>query len=245
MDIIVEIQGLRGKNGVFLPKEIAVLSIEEPLVAHWIVAPPYPFAELPKMSRTQNMYLSKFYHGLEWFEGDLSCEQLYANLRQISRESVRIYTRGRDKAKLLCDVTSRNIINLEDDEDMPSFSHLPRTSRKCMRHGLIRNEAALRCALTNAYAIKKWIRDHPYVGESYGQPYSEDLSVSDPEEYEPISNSRSNTGKEEEEEEKEKTGPVTEHKVEHEEEEKSSAPAHNNESMSMDNNSGVIEEIRK
>lgn len=178
MDIVVDIQGMRGKDSEFIPKEIAVVAVDRPYSAHWIIAPPCHFAELPQNSRSQNNFLSKIYHGLEWFEGDVSCKQVYANLREISRNSRRIYTRGHDKAILLRDVMSRDILNLEDEVGAPSYTFMPKSYRKCFRHGLIKDTSSsissTHCAMRQAFQIKNWLREHPFKGESYKDVWSAD-----------------------------------------------------------------------
>ena len=137
MDIIVEIQGMRGRDFEFIPKEVAVVCFPEQFTAHWIVMPPCRFSELPSNSRSHNNYVTRSYHGLEWFEGDVTCKQLYANLREILRRARTISTRGSTKAQLLREVTSREIIDLEDDEDAPSFDRMPMSMRQSFRHGLM------------------------------------------------------------------------------------------------------------
>lgn len=174
MDIVVDIQGMRGRDSEFIPKEIAVVAVDRPYSAHWIIAPPCHFGELPHNSRKQNNFLSKFYHGLEWFEGDVGCKQVYANLREISRKSRRIYTRGHEKAVLLRDITSRDIFNLEEEPDAPSFTFMPRSFRKCFRHALMDNTTSLHCALRQAFQVKNWLREHPFEGESYQDAWSAD-----------------------------------------------------------------------
>lgn len=172
---------MRDKDYRFIPKEIAVLSVEKELMAHWIVAPPYPYAELPLPSRSQNNFLTRFYHGLEWFEGDVTCKQVYANLRDISRVSGRIFTRGRDKALLLRDVTSRDIINLEEDEDVPPMDKMPETAWRCIRHDLINSAKAENyCALKNAWRIKKWLRNNSFDDELNSKRYKR-LNIDDDE----------------------------------------------------------------
>lgn len=157
MDIVVDIQGMRGKDSEFIPKEIAVVTLNNSYWAHWITSPPCHFGELPENSRKQNNFVSKYYHGLEWFEGDASLKQVYANLREISRRSRNIYTRGHEKMSFLRDVTSRDIINLEDYADAPSYAFMPKSERKCLKHALLNGTNAEHCAMTQASQIKNWL----------------------------------------------------------------------------------------
>ncbi|KAL6268199.1 hypothetical protein P5V15_001308 [Pogonomyrmex californicus] len=54
MNIIVDIQGFRDIEGKFIPKEVALIRVNEAFVDLWIVLPPYPFIELPEKSRKEN-----------------------------------------------------------------------------------------------------------------------------------------------------------------------------------------------
>lgn len=172
MDIVVDIQGMRGKDSEFIPKEIAVVAVDKPYSAHWITVPPCHFGELPGTSRKQNNYLTKYYHGLEWFEGDVGLKQVYANLREISRGSRHIYTRGHDKMVLLRDITSRDIFDLADDEDAPSYAFMPKCHRKCLRHAQLNDSLSDHCALRQAFQIKNWLRDNPPKETSYKDVWS-------------------------------------------------------------------------
>ncbi|KAL6252060.1 hypothetical protein P5V15_015041 [Pogonomyrmex californicus] len=48
MDIVIDIQGFRDAEGKFMPKEVAVVAINEAFISHCIMMPPYPFVELPE-----------------------------------------------------------------------------------------------------------------------------------------------------------------------------------------------------
>ncbi|KMQ82769.1 hypothetical protein RF55_21923 [Lasius niger] len=53
MDIVIDIKGFRDVNGEFIPKEVAVVAINAPIVGHWIMMPPQPFGELPERSNNE------------------------------------------------------------------------------------------------------------------------------------------------------------------------------------------------
>ena len=153
---------MRGRDFEFIPKEVAVVCFPEQFTAHWIVMPPCRFSELPSKSRSHNNYVTRLYHGLEWFEGDVTCKQWYTNLREISHRARTMSTRGNIKAQLLRKVTSREIIDLEEDEDAPSYDRMPMAMRKCLRHGLMYLEEhgiQPRCALLQAYRIQAYFNN--------------------------------------------------------------------------------------
>lgn len=54
MDIIVDIQFCKDCNDKSIPKEIAVISLEDNFIAHWLVLPPYSLKKLGDKSRQQN-----------------------------------------------------------------------------------------------------------------------------------------------------------------------------------------------
>lgn len=159
MDIIVDIQAMRDKDHGFLPKEVCVVALDHPFMAHWIVAPPYSFSDLPPSTRSENKYLTLNHHGLEWYEGDVNCRQLHANLREIAKHSRNIWTRGREKANLLCQIMTREINDLEHAQwGCPSFNYLPATCTRCLRHSLGGVSPFTRCAMAQANRMKKFIR---------------------------------------------------------------------------------------
>lgn len=164
MDIVIQMQGARDKDGNYIPKEIAVVGVNNGVIGHWIISPPYPFSELPTEAREDNNFWTRFHHGLEWYEGDVTHKQVYANLREISRNSGLIFTRGAKKAALLRDITSRDIIDVEemtdDDENpIPPPPSMLRCSRHAVMHSSIKKNS---CALTSAWFIMKYLtKDTP------------------------------------------------------------------------------------
>ncbi|KMQ82724.1 hypothetical protein RF55_22048 [Lasius niger] len=53
MDIVIDIQGFRDVHDKFIPKEVAVVAVNAPIVGHWIMMPPHPFGELPERSNNE------------------------------------------------------------------------------------------------------------------------------------------------------------------------------------------------
>lgn len=155
MDIVVDIQGFRDITGQFLPKEVVVIAIDEPFVGHWILIPPHGFSELPEKARRENNWLSRNYHGIEWFDGETNLECFTTQLREITRHVRNIYTRGNEKARYLRNLLCRVIYNLEGIS--PSFNELTEEEhRYCAFHGF-RKFGNFHCALHNAYRLQRWL----------------------------------------------------------------------------------------
>lgn len=159
MDIVIDIQGFRDVEEKFIPKEVAVVAVNAPIIGHWIMTPPYPFDELPEKSRRENNWLSRNYHGIEWFDGETKQKYFAIQLREITRQARYIYSRGQEKVLYLRRLLSRNVYNLEGIS--PSFKDLPEDKERghrCSRHGFqFWPTDKFLCALRNAYKLKHWL----------------------------------------------------------------------------------------
>jgi len=80
-------------------------------------------------------------------------------LRTIAQFTNQIFTRGKDKSAFLQRVTSRNVINLEEEKECPSFHQLPQLEQACLFHSIKSKTSnqEYTCALNNALRIRKWI----------------------------------------------------------------------------------------
>lgn len=157
MDIVIDIQGFRDVNDKFIPKEVAVVAINAPIVGHWIMMPPHPFGELPERVRQENNWLTRNYHGIEWYDGEANPKYFTLQMREITRNTRYIYVRGNEKARYLQNLLSRNIYNLEGIS--PAFKNLlpeEERGRYCSHHGF-RKFGIFHCALRNAYKLKRWL----------------------------------------------------------------------------------------
>ena len=129
MDIAVDIQFFKGNDCHVLPKEVAIISLNDDFQSHWIIKPPFNSAKISPDSHRQNNWLSKYHHGLDWNDGDITIKTLNKNLQQISKHVGKVYVKGRDKVAYLHAIIAREIINLEVDSDCPSIQNLPRMDK--------------------------------------------------------------------------------------------------------------------
>jgi len=93
MDIVIDIQGFHDVEEYFIPKEVAVLAINA-ITEHWIITSPCPFEDLPERVRRENNWLTRNYHGIEWFNGDVNPKNFTIHLRDITRHTRYIYFIG-------------------------------------------------------------------------------------------------------------------------------------------------------
>ena len=161
MDFVVDIQGFRDTERKFLPKEVAVICLQKPIVDHWILQAPCNFIELPEDVKNTNSYCVVDIHGINWFEVEVSLRQVYRYLFNIARAARRIYVHGEEKARYLESLLSRNIFNLEK-YDSPTFRKLNSMFSDvlvCSTHSSKRFKNKQEFwALYKAHQIKKWMR---------------------------------------------------------------------------------------
>lgn len=157
MNIIIDIQGVKDQKNSFIPKEVAVVSVQSEYLGHWVVELPYNYDALPSIIKKQNTWLQNNIHGLPWAPGDTPLRAIESILKKIAEQSTRIFTRGSEKASYLTQLTGCFIINLEEDDEVPSFRDMPPSTMHCIHHELLNEKRTLRCSLNYATRIKKWL----------------------------------------------------------------------------------------
>lgn len=162
-EVVIDIQGLVGPADTFIPKEIAVLSVQGNYIGHWFIAPPCLFSELPFSARRQNYWLTANFHRIEWEYGYTPHKLVNQILREATRNVSRIYVRGREKVIFLQRILSRTIVNLETYS--PPLKRLPENKRYCVYHAETNLHGDYVCALHNATKLKIWIRANIYSGK--------------------------------------------------------------------------------
>ena len=167
MDIVVDIQRFRGAKKKFIPKEVAVVAIDTPLVRHWIMRPPYPFNRLSEAAKYENSWLTWNYHGIDWYAGEDEPECFTSQLREITRSANNIYVYSdNETTQYLQNLLARNIYNLESIS--PEFKfHLDNEEQGyCSYHeSFVAGALYTQCAHKNAYKLKRWILER-YTSEN-------------------------------------------------------------------------------
>lgn len=161
MDLIVDIQFLRDDNKSYTPKEVAVISLQGNVVGHWLIKSPVIFQNLPLDIKITNNFVTKELHGVEWFDGDITLNQLKSHLYEVARNARLIYVRGAEKAKFLESFICRHAVNLEIYVG-PTFSKLRKdldVNTVCAFHSRNRDDKNHDfCALNKVYLLKRWFR---------------------------------------------------------------------------------------
>lgn len=157
MNVIADVQFCKDARGKNIPKEVALLTLKDFYISHWIISPPYSVQKLTDGMRQQNNWLQKNCHGIAWTDGDVSQTRVKENLSEFLKNVGKIYVRGHEKATFLQDLTINEIINLEEREDCPSFEKLPWINTYCLYHAEKFCYLNLNCALNNAAKLKSWL----------------------------------------------------------------------------------------
>lgn len=117
MDFAVDFQGYTASDGKFLLKEIAIVGIQENVVAHFFIRWYYPFRYL-EQNDGNNPFLSVLPHGIPWDEGYVTTDQAFNVLRDIltsySSNRPMIFVKGSQKADYLRNkITNRAVVDLD------------------------------------------------------------------------------------------------------------------------------------
>ena len=121
IDLVIDIQFVKGAKHNILPKEVAVVALNGNYHGHWVVFPTSTLRRLTVNIRRQNNWLTQQWHGFNYSEGEISLKALHTILRLIVKSARKIFVRGKEKWSILCKIIPNEIINLEYGKDCPSL----------------------------------------------------------------------------------------------------------------------------
>ena len=156
MDLVLDIQCIKGAKHSIVPKEIAIVALNANYHGHWIVAPTVDVNSLNDDIRRENNWLSQNFHGFDYLEGEVALKVVHKILRELTKSARKIYIQGSEKWLLLHKIIANEIINLEYDKKCPSFDKLS-SNVYCIHHAVKFLSRKYRCALNNAYRLKFYL----------------------------------------------------------------------------------------
>lgn len=157
MEVAIAVNGFRGRDWKFLAKEIAITTVTGNILGHWIIAPPYPFTDLPDSVQAENNRRTQEIHKIEWFEGEASADKVYQNVYDIVRSATTIYTVGEESRLFLKKLICRDVRNVETFRNWKVFVETYPTRTMCILHAVKCHPDDNRCAIATARQIKKWL----------------------------------------------------------------------------------------
>ncbi|KAF2887689.1 hypothetical protein ILUMI_18485 [Ignelater luminosus] len=130
MTAFIDLQGFRGDNKIFIPKEIAIISENGYKIAHLLLKPPYPVQSF----------------------GQLNFDDFERELSLFVKDFNTIYVKGEEKKNVLS-FLDKTIINLEDLECPPLYKLKEKlVAVQCLNH----NIASAVCAIENVIPGQHW-----------------------------------------------------------------------------------------
>ena len=100
MEFIVDVQGFKKSINQFVFKELAIVPLQEdvqPTV--YLFEPSNHWNSLTAKYKSENAWLTRHYHGLEWFSGDIPYDELRLIIRDTLRSASALYVKGLEKKK--------------------------------------------------------------------------------------------------------------------------------------------------
>ena len=159
MSFVIDLQGFNNNDNVFVPKKIAIASVDEKCtIGHWIVQPTQSYRSLSYKTKRQNKFISQNIHGLSYFDGITKLGGVVYEIRKITRNADTVYVRGHCKAEYLKTILRVEVVDLERDILNPSFAKMPDVREVCYIHSVRRRSSGTyTCALNNTLKIRQWI----------------------------------------------------------------------------------------
>ncbi|KAK5643130.1 hypothetical protein RI129_006975 [Pyrocoelia pectoralis] len=147
----VDLQGFRGDDNKFIPKEFAVVT-DDGNLAVFLFKPPTSYSTLSHDAKKTVNYLETRHHGLRWSSGYVPFQDFEREATKVLKSYNKIYVKGIEKCQVL-GFLNKPIVNLEDNE-CPSLKNLKKEAQayRCMHHTI---EDPM-CALENVLLLQEW-----------------------------------------------------------------------------------------
>lgn len=158
MSVIIDVQGFKGENNEFIPKEIAFLNSKN-MWKVFILKPPYAFKKLSPKYQQQAIWLYNNHHGLSWNSGNDTPNNVAQYIINNNLLTQKIYVKGLEKKNWLLKVfqfIDISLINNLEDFDCPNLQQL-RTNNTTMDS--CNNHKGF-CALQNCFLLNHWIQEN-------------------------------------------------------------------------------------
>lgn len=162
MTAFIDLQGFRGDDKNFIPKEVAVISENGYKIAHLLLKPPYQLQSLSRGRRKEVFYMENCFHGLLWRLGQVNFEDFESVLLTLVKDFNTIYVKGTEKKSVL-NFLDKSIINLED-LSCPSLDKLKQKfiAVQCLNHTI--DDPV--CAFENVMLLSRWYKNYEHPRDS-------------------------------------------------------------------------------
>lgn len=165
--VIVDFQCFKNDNHELLLKEVCVLEVSTgTILLHHIVKPPFGKEYLSESKLRESRWLTKYFHGIEWTQGDIEYNALMSRLRTCLAPRSKIYVKGKEKKDFIIehlidtsnwyDSISKVVTDLGEIgcTSLTSLGTLLSTTTARCGHHLHKDS---RCALANTIQLRSWM----------------------------------------------------------------------------------------
>ncbi|KAK5641020.1 hypothetical protein RI129_009567 [Pyrocoelia pectoralis] len=153
LSAFVDLQGFRGEDKKFIPKEFAVVTDDCKLVV-LLIKPPTTYSVLSASAKKTVNYLEKRHHGIRWSSGYVPFQDFERETAKVLEPYRKIYVKGLEKCQVLR-FLNKAVLNLED-AGCTSLTNLKNETQtyRCVYHNI---EEPV-CALENVLLLQDWER---------------------------------------------------------------------------------------
>lgn len=141
MKLVLDVQGFKTGDQIFLPKELAAYDGQH--FTHYIFKPPFSLTLLDKKFQNQAKWLMNHHHCIDWNEGFTPTFQFKNIIGRLSKRADVIYVKGLEKANFIKTFTNKLVIEFEDQPALKP------SEAKCFYH---LNPICI-CSLSNVYQM--------------------------------------------------------------------------------------------
>lgn len=101
-NFVLDIQGFRRSSNIFVPKEVAILSLtDDKFEKLYLFDPPCKWNRLLEEEKIVNRYLEYKFHGIPWKSGKEPHENLIGIFQSTLKHASIVYVKGFEKKKLV------------------------------------------------------------------------------------------------------------------------------------------------
>lgn len=143
-------------NNTFIFKELAVISCDNEIFAHFLFEPPFSFCELSKKDQIINTFLAKDYHMIQWYEGFTPYSKLTTIFERLSRTYSNIWVLGEELIEHVRPYIPSpcTVKNLQELGCPPLVDLLSMSAPTC----LLSHPA---CSESTVFRMKQWTIENP------------------------------------------------------------------------------------
>jgi len=161
---VVDMQCFKTLQNEFIIKELCIVGVNSNFCYQCVVKPPIPFCSLCDEMKKRVNYITNYIHGIPWYVGYLSEDEVITILRNILKKAARVYIKGSERANYLSFLLNYKIPVI--DLDIFDFKRRQlRENKNCKCHNIFNHKhLRLRCAVTKACTYRDWLETEMEMG---------------------------------------------------------------------------------